>query len=139
MGEVEVALREGRLKLNKLTEMVVAQKEAVASLSGRTDAPSRHWKALQAVLLLLRKAPDTCDLWEKCREAVCNEEFIGSLEGCDTSVPRDVLMVQSSEAIKASIEGIDLKNIERTHVPISMLLEWAQQALVVHDAAVEVR
>lgn len=137
--EVETALREGKIKLMKLKEAAVANRDMVATMKGRTDAPSRHWSVLQAVCLSIKSTPDACDSWEKLQSYVASDAFWTLFEACDVSSVRDVLMVQSAEAIKATLEGIDTKNVERTHVPISMLMEWLQQAIVVHDAAVEVR
>jgi len=144
--ELEAALREGRIKLGKLKDMVTSHNDILASMADRTDAPSRHWIVLQQVLLFLKVAPAECDSWEKCKAYVTREQdgvacapFFGVFEAADVSVSRDVLVVQSSDSIKAALEGIDAKNVERTHVPISILMEWLTEALVVHDAAVEVR
>lgn len=137
--EDECALRESKIKLGKLKERVCENKEMLATLAGRTDAPSRHWKVLQAVLLFLKCAPDECDSWEKCVALVTGDKFMPCIEGADVSVPCDRLMVQSAETTKAAIEGVDIKNVERTHVPIAMLMDWLVMALEVHTAGVAVR
>lgn len=137
--EDEVAFREGCVKLAKLKECVVACKEMLDTLTGRTDAASRHWTVLQAALLFMKVAPEECDCWEKCVKVVTGEGFMAMLEAADVSVARDVLMVQSGESVQAAIEGVDIKNVERTHVPVAVVMEWLVQALVVHGAGVAVR
>merc|ERR1719263_129314 len=69
----------------------------------------------------------------------CQRYILGSSCECDVSVSRDLLMVQSTEAIKAAIEGVDLKNVERTHAPISLLVDWLNAALELQAAATAVR
>lgn len=138
-AKVEKALRESKIKLDKLKEQVMQSSEMCSSLAARTDAPSRHWSILQAVLLFMKTPPDQCDSWEKAQQYVASESFSAAFTSCDVTVVRDLLMVQSAESVKAMLEGTDIKNVERTHVPIAMLMEWLQQALVVHAAAVEVR
>jgi len=138
-AEADQKLREGKIKLEKLKALVEAKKEMIETLSARADAPSRHWKVLQAVLLFAGCAPDTCDSWEKCKAAVSQESFWTTFGAVDVCAVRDVLMVQTEEAVRASIDGIDMKNVERTHVPIGLLQEWLCLALDVHGAAVEVR
>jgi len=138
--EQETALREGTLKLGKLKERVVGAKEMLASLAGRTDAASRHWTVLQAALLLMLTPPENCNSWEACvQEAAVIDGGLARFEATDVSVARDCLMAQSVEAVKTLIEGVDIKNVERTHVPIALLMEWMTAALEVQSAAVEVR
>merc|ERR1719502_2201013 len=139
-SEAESKLREGLVKLGKLKERVLASKEMLATLADRTDAPSRHWKVLQAALLFMLTPPDKCDTWEKCvQEVAVTDGGLAMFEAVDVSVAREVLMVQSGEGVQAAIEGIDIKNVERTHVPIALLMDWLVQALEVQAAAVEVR
>jgi len=142
-GEEEIVARETCIKLEKLKERVTEKKEMVETLAGRTDAaPERataHWKVLQAVLLFLKIAPDACDTWEKCKACVATEAFWTAFSACDVSKPREVLMVQSAESIKATLEPYTTKNMERSHIPISMLMEWLSAALEMQAAAVALR
>jgi len=137
--EAEVALREGTIRLAKLTERITASIESIATLAERVDQPSRHWGVLQALLNFLQVPEGDCDSWDKCKAYVATDEFKATIEKVDVTVAKDVLVCQSSAAVAAALEGTDGKNVERTHVPISSLLEWLSQALAVHDAAVEVR
>merc|ERR1712178_117845 len=59
-SEAEAALREGLVKLTKITEMVEEKKEMIQTLTDRSDEPSRQWTVLQAVLLLMKLDPASC-------------------------------------------------------------------------------
>jgi len=137
--EAETALREGLAKLKKLKALVEEKKEMVMTVTDRSDEPSRQWTVLQAVMLMLKLDPACCDSWEKCQALASSDEFWAAFSSCDVSVAREVLMVQSAESIKATIAEVNGKDVERTHVPISVLLEWLSVALEVQAAAVEVR
>jgi len=110
--EADMRLREGKIRLTKLKEMVESKKEMVESLASRTDAASRHWQVLQSVLLLLKTAPGEVDSWEKCKAYVATEAFWTAFSSCDTSVAREVLTAQTGEAVKAAIEGVDAQAVD---------------------------
>jgi len=137
--EAEKALREGVIKLQKLKERVITQIESITSLGARKDAEPRQLDALKAALLFMKTAPEDCVTWQQMKGYVSTGVFLVMFEKTDVSVARDVLTAQTAASVKAMIEGIATKNVERTHVPISNLLEWLNQAILVHDAAVEVR
>merc|ERR1711998_591841 len=134
-AEPDMALREAGVKYKRFKELLEEKKEMVLTLNDRTDLASRHWQVLQAILLFMKTAPADCDSWAKCQAYVASDTFWAALAECDVSVSRDLLMVQSTEAIKAAIEGVDLKNVERTHAPISLLVDWLNAALELQEAA----
>jgi len=138
-AETDMALREAGVKCKRFKELIEEKKEMVLTLNDRTDLASRHWQVLQAILLFLKTAPADCDSWAKCQAYVASDAFWTSLAECDVSVARDMLMVQSTEAVKTAIEGVDLKNVERTHAPISLLVDWLNAALELQAAATAVR
>merc|ERR1711934_3144 len=52
---------------------------------------------------------------------------------------RTVLMVQTVEAVKAEIADAPIAEIERTHAPVTILLDWLTAAIEVAGASLECR
>jgi len=138
--ELELALREAQVSYKRFTEGVVASRTMVETISDRTDEPSRHWQVLQAAMCFAKVAAEEgASSWKECQEAIKQDGFWAALGAFDPSVPCERAQCQSAAAVAAALEGIDEKNVQRTHVPISLLLQWVRKALELHAAAVAVR
>jgi hypothetical protein len=111
--------------------------DVLASLGLRTDDACKHWKLVQAVVRFTQLEV-SCESWEESQAAIAGlEEKLSSMDAF--TVARTCLMSQTVETTKSAITQVPFTALERTHAPITLLVDWLVAAVEVAEASLECR
>merc|ERR1712195_182467 len=108
-------------KLNATNAMMTELAEVVATVADRTDASCKQWKLLQSLCRFTQPIPVASDSWEEC-QVQCKD-----------------MMATTAQAVKAVVEEANVPELERTHAPISLLLDWGKAVIETSEAALAIR
>jgi hypothetical protein len=140
-SDLDKRLREGTVKLNATNATMTELAECVATIADRTDAPCKHWQVLQSLCRFAAPTPQASSTWEEC-QTQC-KDLVEKLVAPETAhrlkKARTCLMAETAQAVKVVIEGADVSELERTHAPISLLLDWGKAMIETSEAALAIR
>jgi len=140
-SELDKRLREGTVKLNATNAMMTELAEVVATVADRTDATCKQWKLLQSLCRFIQPIPVASDTWEECQ--VQCKDMVAKLVAPETAhrlnKARTCVMATTAQAVKAVLEEANVPELERTHAPISLLLDWGKAVIETSEAALAIR
>merc|ERR1711865_773559 len=140
-SDLDKRVREGQVKLTAACAMIQEFAEVVDTVAERSDAPCKQMSVLKSLLRFVAELAVPSETWEECQKQCSG--LVAKLVAPETAYrlnrARTCTMATTAQAVKAVIEAENVPELERTHAPISLLLDWGKAMIESSEASLACR